>query len=244
VVYLVQTAVQTVQTCNSVPNILAIEASADACSVALQTAKGIIERNEFTPRQHSQLLLPMVDELLQQSHLALPAIDAIAFSAGPGSFTGLRLALGVAQGLAYGADIPLIAVSSLAALAQSVIESRALQDFAQVYCAVDARMGEYYVGHYIVDAGVATALMEDGLLAPADVTLSQDLARACVLAGNLSTSPTFSELPWVAIDASVALARHLLPQAMLKWQRGDHTNAEQAQPVYLRGKSSWKSLQQ
>jgi len=241
----VQTVVQTVvQTDNSVPNILAIEASADACSVALQTSAGVIERNEFTPRQHSQLLLPMVDELLQQSQIALTAIDAIAFSAGPGSFTGLRLALGVAQGLAYGADIPLIAVSSLAALAQSVIESRALEDSAQVYCAVDARMGEYYVGHYVVRMGLATACMEDGLLAPLDVTLPADVARECVLAGNLSTLPPFGELPWLAVDASVALARHLLPLSQLKWQRGDHTNADKAQPVYLRGKSSWKSLQQ
>jgi tRNA threonylcarbamoyladenosine biosynthesis protein TsaB len=228
----------------TVANILSIEASADACSVALQTGAGVIERNEFTPRQHSQLLLPMIDELLQQSGLALRAIDAIAFSAGPGSFTGLRLALGVAQGLAYGVDIPLIAVSSLAALAQSVIDARALQESAQVFCAVDARMGEYYLGRHIVRAGLATAVMEDALVASSEVKLSDDVVRACVLAGNLSTAAPFAGLNWRAIDSSVALARHLLPLAQLKWQQGDHTRAELAQPVYLRGKSSWKSLQQ
>jgi len=232
-----------VQKGKNVPNMLSIEASADACSVALLTDSGVIERNEFTPRQHSQLLLPMVDELLQQSGLTLPAIDAIAFSAGPGSFTGLRLALGVAQGLAFGADIPLIAISSLAALAQSVIEARALAESAQVFCAVDARMGEYYVGHYVAQQGLATACMEDSLLAPADVLLLPEAASESVLVGNLSAQPPFNAFAWLAVESSVALARHLLPLAQLKWQAGDHTDAEHAQPVYLRGKSSWKSLQ-
>lgn len=226
---------------NNVANILAIEASADACSVALQTAAGIIERNEFTPRQHSQLLLPMVDELLQQAAIALRDIDAIAFSAGPGSFTGLRLALGVAQGLAYGAGIPLIAVSSLAALAQSVIEARTLAESTQVFCVVDARMGECYVGRYAVQQGLAMAAADDSLLLPADVVTAQDFPSQMILAGNMS--PQFGSHGWLAVDSSVALARHLLPLARLKWQAGEHTKAEQALPVYLRGKSSWKSLQ-
>jgi len=82
------------------------------------------------------------------------------------------------------------------------------------------------------------------LLAPLNVNLPPAIAGQCVLAGNLSVSPPFNGLAWSAIDTSVALARHLLPLARLKWQQGDLTNAEQAQPVYLRGKSSWKSLQQ
>jgi tRNA threonylcarbamoyladenosine biosynthesis protein TsaB len=224
------------------PNLLAIEASADACSVALQSAAGIIERNEFTPRQHSQLLLPMVDELLQQSAKALTDIDAIAFSAGPGSFTGLRLALGLAQGLAFGADIPLIAVSSLAALAQAAIEARQLEASAQIFCAVDARMGECYLGHYVAQQGLAVACREDSLLAPADVKLDKSVTSQTVFVGNLAAQTPFSDYPWYAVDTSVALARHLLPLARLKWLAGEHTKAELAQPVYLRGKSSWKSL--
>lgn len=229
------------QNTENLPNLLAIEASADACSVALQSATGIIERNEFTPRQHSQLLLPMVDELLQQSAMALTDIDAIAFSAGPGSFTGLRLALGVAQGLAFGADIPLIAVSSLAALAQAAIEARQLET-AQMVCAVDARMGEYYLGHYVAQQGLAVACMADSLLAPADINLEQLATADMVLVGNLAAHAPFSDYRWRAVDSGVALARHLLPLARLKWLAGEHTKAELAQPVYLRGKSSWKSL--
>lgn len=230
------------------PRLLAIEASADACSVALAFDGVVIERNELTPRQHSQLLLPMVDDLLQQSALALRDIDVIAYSAGPGSFTGLRLALGVAQGLAFGADIPLIGVSSLAALAQAVIEARGLEarelrEGYCVMCAVDARMGEYYVGRYIVRHGLACAEADDRLLAPADVVLVQDASHDCILAGNLSAQPPFSSHAWQAIDSSVALARHLIPLARVKWLAGEYTAAELALPVYLRGKSGWKSLQ-
>jgi len=224
------------------PRLLAIEASADACSVALLHQGVVCERNETEPRQHSQLLLPMVDELLQEASLALRDIDAIAFSAGPGSFTGLRLALGVAQGLAFGAELPLIAVSSLAALAQAVIEARALQEGAQVFCVVDARMGECYGGHYAVRDGRAEALAEDCLLPPealADLPLSPE---SCVLVGNMSNHAVLACRSWAHIDVSIALGRHLLPQAVASWAVGEVVTAEAAQPVYLRGKSSWKSL--
>jgi tRNA threonylcarbamoyladenosine biosynthesis protein TsaB len=227
---------------DSVPNLLAIEASADACSVALLTSAGVIERNEFTPRQHSQLLLPMVDALLQQGGTTLPEIDAIAFSAGPGSFTGLRLALGVAQGLAFGANIPLIATSSLATLAQAVIEARQPAESAQIFCVVDARMGECYVGHYEARQGIAVACAQDSLLAPADVKLEAAATGRMVLVGNMASQSPFADHAWQGVDGSVALARHMLPLARLKWLAGEHTNAELAQPVYLRGKSGWKSL--
>jgi len=224
------------------PCLLAIEASADACSVALLHNGMVHERNELTPRQHSQLLLPMVDELLRESSLALRDINAIAFSAGPGSFTGLRLALGAAQGLAFGASLPLIAVSSLAALAQAVIEARELKEGTQVFCVVDARMGECYVGQYIVRDGRAEALVEDGLVAPEALAELPLQPEQCLLAGNMSSHAILAGRPWAAVDASVALGRHLLPQAVARFAAGVLVAAEVAEPVYLRGKSGWKSL--
>lgn len=224
------------------PCLLAIEASADACSVALLRDGAVCERNELTPRQHSQLLLPMVDDVLRESATALRDIDAIAFSAGPGSFTGLRLALGTAQGLAYGADLPLIAVSSLATLAQAVIDARDLAAGAQVFCVVDARMGECYVGHYTVRDGRAHALAQDVLLAPQALADLPVQPEHCVLAGNMSGHAALAGQPWAAVDASVALARHLLALAQRRLAAGETVTAEAAQPTYLRGKSSWKSL--
>ena len=127
--------------------ILAIETSTPACSVALTIDGVLLEDFRLAPRQHNDLILPMVDQLLTQANIHLKDLDAIAFGKGPGSFTGLRIAAGVVQGLAYGADLPVIGISTLEAMALE-----AFQKYHKDYwlAALDARMGEVYIGGYKV----------------------------------------------------------------------------------------------
>ena len=126
-------------------NLLAIETSDAACSIALQVGDAIHARHEVIPMQQSQVVLPWIDELLRAKSITLNQLDAIAFGCGPGSFTGIRLATSIAQGLGYGAGLPLIPVSSLAILAQTAYQTLG---WDRVLVAVDARMQEIYTGAY------------------------------------------------------------------------------------------------
>ena len=121
--------------------ILALDCSTEYCSVALLADGEYIDRDARAEQRHCKLLLPMIDAVLAEGDFALRDLDAIAFGAGPGSFTGLRVACGVAQGLAFGADRPVVAVSTLLALAQAT-------DAPRVLAILDARMGEVYLAAY------------------------------------------------------------------------------------------------
>ena len=122
-------------------NLLALDTSSDWCSAALWVDGHTIVRDALAGQRHSELILPMIDALLRETGLALRALDALAFGAGPGSFTGLRIACGVAQGLALGAGLPVVPVSTLEALAEASGAARAV-------AALDARMGEIYCAAY------------------------------------------------------------------------------------------------
>jgi tRNA threonylcarbamoyladenosine biosynthesis protein TsaB len=142
--------------------ILALETSTDACSVALWEDGDVLERHE-SGNQHSGRILPMVQEVLAEAGYFLTQLDAIAFGRGPGSFTGLRIGAGVAQGLAFGANLPVAPVSSLATLAQGV-------DAPRVLAAFDARMNQVYWGAYVRNAqGVVILSSEEQVLFPKDI---------------------------------------------------------------------------
>lgn len=123
--------------------ILAIDTATEACSVAISTLEGVIQQYAIKPNTHSKLVLQMVDDVLHESGISLNNLDVIAVNTGPGSFTGVRIGLGVAQGLAYAADIAVIGVCSLEALAASI-------DSGVVLPAIDARMNQIYCGLYEV----------------------------------------------------------------------------------------------
>ncbi|PXW90801.1 tRNA threonylcarbamoyladenosine biosynthesis protein TsaB [Nitrosomonas sp. Nm84] len=121
--------------------ILALETSTEYCSVALYLDGKILNKEILAERRHSEILLPMIQEILAEAELTLRQIDGIAFGAGPGSFTGLRIACGVAQGLAYAVTLPVVGISTLEAVAQKTGEQK-------VIVALDARMGEIYHAAY------------------------------------------------------------------------------------------------
>ncbi|MEW6331938.1 MAG: tRNA (adenosine(37)-N6)-threonylcarbamoyltransferase complex dimerization subunit type 1 TsaB [Pseudomonadota bacterium] len=147
-------------------NILALDASTEACSVAIWSDGVVMDRFEYGT-QHSERILAMVDELLAESGFALVRFDAIAFGRGPGSFTGLRIGAGVAQGLAFGADIPVTPISSLAALAQGV-------DAPRVLAAFDARMNQVYSGAYVRnERGIVELAGIESVTVPSDVPLPE-----------------------------------------------------------------------
>ena len=124
------------------PSLLAIETSTALCSVALRLGDGpVLERSEFGSTVHSAALLPMIQSLLAEADCTLGALDLIAVGKGPGSFTGLRIGIGVAQGLAYGARIPLFGATSLECLAR---QQMAMTPAGSVWTAIDARMNEVY----------------------------------------------------------------------------------------------------
>ena len=124
--------------------LIAIETSTENCSAALLRNGNVIERSEFAPRRHAELILPMIESLLHESGLSRRQLDAIAVGRGPGAFTGVRLAISVAQGIALGLDIPVVPISSLAALAQDT----PAQVGEPILATIDARMGEVYAGAF------------------------------------------------------------------------------------------------
>ncbi|GBE10642.1 tRNA threonylcarbamoyladenosine biosynthesis protein TsaB [bacterium BMS3Bbin12] len=132
--------------------LLAIETATEACSAALVYDGAVAERFVIAPREHARRILGMIEELLAEASLTLAGLDAIAFGRGPGAFTGVRIAASVTQGLAFGADLPVIPVSTLHALAVGV---QRVHGRDAVLAAFDARMGEVYWGAYLRGAGPA-----------------------------------------------------------------------------------------
>lgn len=222
--------------------LLAIETASDACSCALLVDEDCIERHRVAPRRHAELVLAMIEELLDEAGLALTDLDALAFGRGPGSFTGIRVAAGVIQGLAYGADLPVVPVSSLQALAQG---ARRETGSTRVLAALDARMGEVYWGVYEdAGSGLMTARAEDLATAPDAVPLPSGGgwlgagegwgAYASALAERIGEklSGTEPERLARAMDvAALAGAAHL---------RGESVSAARALPVYIRNKVARK----
>ncbi len=216
---------------------LAIDTSTEACSVAL-SCEGIVSGLfEICPQQHSQRLLPMVQEVLQQAEIRLAELDFLAFGRGPGSFTGVRIATGMIQGLSLGTQLPVVGVSTLAAMAQQAIEKH---DAQAVNAMHDARMQEVYFGHFVNRDGLAVLDNHEQVLAP-------ELARQQLVmpAVNVGTGwQNYAALTDVVNEKSVLYpnALYMLSLAKAEFEAGHFTSAEQVQPVYLRDKVTWKKL--
>ncbi|MGI9321212.1 MAG: tRNA (adenosine(37)-N6)-threonylcarbamoyltransferase complex dimerization subunit type 1 TsaB [Thiogranum sp.] len=216
--------------------ILAIETATEACSVALLLEDEVQERFEIAPRQHAALLLPFVEFLLADAELALTRLDAIAFGCGPGSFTGLRIAAGITQGLAFGADLPVVPVSTLAALAQGTI---ARQGAHAVLAALDARMKEVYWGAFRCDdRGLVNPLGGETVCSPQRVQVpSTDHWVGAGSGWDSFADVLAAQCSMVSADIYLNQKPHAADVARLAaraFGQGNAVSAEQAIPVYLR----------
>lgn len=213
-------------------NLLAVETSTELCSVALLRGDELFVEEALAENRHSELLVPMLRRVLERARLAAREMDAFAFGQGPGSFTGIRIACGVVQGLAFGAGRPVVPVPSLLALAEQTGESR-------VVAAVDARMGEAYLAAYARNGGDWNEVVAPRLV---------DAASLPPLPGRewAATGSGFDRHPWLREAYRQPVAMHYeadLPRAgaiarvaAQRFLRGAAVPAEQAAPLYLRDK--------
>lgn len=226
---------------------LAIETSSATGSVALDTGDRVVERTIATPREQTPLVLKIVDELLAEADLELAGLDALVFGRGPGSFTGIRLAAAVAQGLSLASGVPIVGISSLAALAERGLAARRNESdraagSVRALCAVDARMGEVYWGVFRSDGGPAvTETAEridrpESVVAPAGDFVGFGDAFSAYAAGLSGVRAAALE---VDPDARPR-ARELLALAADDVAAGRFVPPDRALPVYLRGPDAWQ----
>lgn len=216
--------------------LLAIDTSASACSIALAIDNTLYTEHCIAPMQQAQLVLPLIESLLKQANVRLNDLDALAFGCGPGSFTGVRIAASIAQGLAYAANLPLIKISSLAALAQATFNELG---WKSILVAVDARIQEVYWGAYRISAhGIAELQDSEVVCSPNAIPVpeSQDWYAAGgafdIYADALLKRLAFTPL---AIDSSrLSMASGIITLATKKFQQGEFTALQDAMPVYLR----------
>jgi len=215
--------------------ILAIETATEACSAALLVDNAVISRFQVAPREHGNLILPMVDELLSEAGLTLAELDALAFGRGPGSFTGVRMATGVTQGLAYAAQLPVAAVSTLQALAYQAVLT---DDVDCVYVALDARMGEIYWAEYAVIDKQLVQVGDEQVIAP-DKVSSTSTGKALAIGHGWAV---YKDILLQQLNASVDIiyadklpnAKEVAHIAKIMVKKGQLVTAENALPVYLR----------
>lgn len=214
--------------------IIALDASTELCSAALGDGAAWKERSARAGQRHSELLLPMVQELLADEQIGLSEVGGIAFSAGPGSFTGLRIACGVAQGLAFAAGLTVVGISTLEAMAEA---ARAQLGAARVIAALDARMHEIYVGAYEHDGARWRTVLEPIAVDPRAAPLPPGRGWTGV-GGGFAAYPSLGERlasglghrdETIAPDA-VVIGTLALP----RFAAGEGVRAPEAAPLYLR----------
>jgi tRNA threonylcarbamoyladenosine biosynthesis protein TsaB len=225
-------------------NLLAIETATECCSVALACGESLVLRSEFAPRRHAELLLPMCEQVLAEAGIGRHALDVIAVGVGPGAFTGVRLAVSAAQGLALALDRPLVPVSSLAALAM-----QAPDNGAAILAVIDARMGEIYAGTFrrtveglVEPLGLESVGLAERLVLPAAATWnvvgSGWATYQALLETRLPAAPAWVE--GVAHPQASEVALLALPAA----RAGRGLAPENVAPVYLRDKVALTSAEQ
>lgn len=222
--------------------ILAIDTSTEACSASLYVGDdvsdtNVISRYQLAPREHSRLILKMIDELLSEAEIPVNTLDAIAFGCGPGSFMGLRIAAGVVQGIAFAHDIPVIPVSTLKATAQCAYEDTGSQ---HVLAAIDARMDEVYWAAYSLKDNRWILHGEETVISPDKISLPDQSGECWLGAGTGWASyqdrllkAVNCQLPTILTDCFPS-AEAIVKLAVDELRIGNTVSAAEALPVYIR----------
>lgn len=228
-------------------NVLCVDTSTEACSVAVlcQTATGQVISDQFmlAPREHTTKILPTVDQVLASAGLNLSMMDFIAYGRGPGSFTGVRIGISIAQGLAFGSEKNMVGVSTLQAMAQQAFKLKAAQD---VYAAIDARMGEVYFAHYTLTDNLMILVDEEVVIKPADLMARQEniVVNSVLVGSGWAAYPELTEHFKAAEKSDIEFpsARFMLDEVINSIDKSLDILPELATPVYLRDKVTWKKL--
>lgn len=227
--------------------LLALDTSTEACSVALWHKGEKTHLDELAQRTHTKRILPMVDELLVNSGINLKQVDALAFGRGPGSFTGVRVGAGIAQGLALGADLPVIAVSNLTAMAQAAFE---LHQVENVAAAIDARMNEVYfsqvkrekVRSELGEFFQWNPVIEEQVCQPEKVLEQLSDLSAYRVGTGWAAYPQFKDSGLEGSDIILPSAQYMLELALTDYAQNKVISALEIEPVYLRNEVTWKKL--
>ena len=223
--------------------LLAIETSTEACSVAVLVDGGVTERFELAPRRHAGLVLPWADALLAEAGLRRRDLDAIAVGRGPGAFTGVRLGISIAQGIALALDRPLLPVSTLAVLALGGLRAQDVGARAGAACdhvlaAIDARMGEVYAGAFVRDGGGVRALAPETVSAPDALALPTGGPWAGAGTGFAAAEGALAHRfgdRLASVDAAaLPRAGDLARLGVLAMAAGGAVAPERVEPAYLR----------
>ena len=217
-------------------NILALDTSSDACSVALQAEDRIDERHVVKPREHTRILIPMIEELLRANDMSLSDLDVIGLGNGPGSFIGMRIGASVAQGIAFAAGLRIVPVSSLAAIAAEVF---AEDDATRAIVAQDARMGDVYLAEFQSDAGGNAVAVGDARLHKTTEPLSLAADAPATAAGaGWQRYPDLlannERLIARLADCPHPRARFVLRAGVAAWNAGGAIVPDELVPAYIR----------
>jgi tRNA threonylcarbamoyladenosine biosynthesis protein TsaB len=217
--------------------LLAFETATEACSVALLVDGDVRERFEIAPRRHAELALPWAEGLLADAGITRSQLDAVAVGRGPGAFTGVRLAISLAQGIALALDRPMVPVSTLAVLAAGLPEPSDADD-VRILAAIDARMGEVYLGAFQRGATGVIALGEERVVRPEHAELPQGEGWHGVGTGFAAAEGALQRrfaVPLSSVDANaLPHAADLARLAASAYARGEVHPPERVEPAYLR----------
>ena len=227
--------------------LLALDTSTEACSVALFHRGEKTHINELAQRTHTKRILPMIDEILANSGVGLNQVDALAFGRGPGSFTGVRVGAGIAQGLAFGADLPVIPISNLTAMAQGAFE---LHQAENVVSAIDARMNEVYFSQLMrekVRSDVGEffqwrEIITEQVCSPEQAIKQLRDDNAFRVGTGWAAYSQFTEKDLTSSDIALPNALYMLELARVEYLQKRTISALEIEPIYLRNEVTWKKL--
>jgi tRNA threonylcarbamoyladenosine biosynthesis protein TsaB len=226
-------------------NLLAVDTSSEFCSVAASRDDAVFFRHEPAEQRHGELLIPMIDSVLTEARLALDEVQGIAYGAGPGSFTGLRICCGVAQGLALARGIPVVGVSTLLALAEAACEEARGAEHDRVIACIDARMGEVYHAAYRKARGQWQEVHAPGLYKPNEVPVPREHSWLGCGSGFAAHGESLKSRCGEALievrPEILPTARTVLKLALPVFAAGKGEDAATATPVYIRNKVALKT---